>query len=139
MPNLSQFAWLIAGTVTDPITGLPVVVNMKFDVPGDTSWPRPEPDAQELQDPCSGVYTQVYRLNGVLPKRTCRPTFRIPNTPDRATMRSTLENVYRLRGPWQITCPSEGTVTVMVAPTVGNWTPVHRGISLDVQFGFREV
>lgn len=143
MSTLSRYPWVVSGTVTDPITSLPVTLNFAVDCPGPNPWTRTEPDAAKVMNPCTRQITMVLNGSGILVKRTAHPTFRIPNLPDRATMLANLRTIWRLRGPWSVLVPDyPGTevITCMCDPTAGPYIEVPLGVlGLTVSFGLQEL
>jgi hypothetical protein len=86
--------------------------------------------------------TMVFSSSGVLVKRQARPTFRIPNRPDRGTVLTALREVWRLKGPWTLVVPSYPggeTISVVADPTQGGFVETPAGIAVLVQFGLQEV
>ena len=125
----STHCWRITGTVGA------TSVDIYLDQPDGYEWQRPEPSRKAV-DPCGGAPTLLYRSDGTLPKRAGRPTFQLRQ--NRAAALADLRTIYRLRGPWTVTTPTE-SFSAVVDPTQGTIAEQNRGTYWAVSFGLAEV
>jgi hypothetical protein len=85
-----------------------------FDVDGAVPWARPEGDAGRMAVPLCGGPPTLLTYGNVLAARRFQVTVRLHPGPNRDTRLTTLEALWKARGPYLLTSPTIDTAPLTV-------------------------